>query len=277
MYVIRMPELTCALWFEKANGYGSLVGFIFGLLLRILGGEPVLSLPAVIKYPWYDPTVKDINFTDFAIKSLCWNPFIAMHEVSKATPIEASVTAQGFVKLSGNQQIRRFGIVRLNCSSNHTPIENEARIQIDGKPYTTISSLSVGCLSSVLAVVCQPYACACSNRGLWFSHTYKVVQHIGVINFTCLMTFKRYGSYSNSISVKVIDDIHIIGPNERCPTIPIYHSAPALDNTQNAYDTPETGYLQVINEQYELNHFRDTEIAEEENSTLGSDYDEIDI
>ncbi|CAG2255777.1 CHT1 [Mytilus edulis] len=55
MYVIQMPELTCALWFEKANGYGSVVGFIVGLLLRILGGEPVLSLPAVIKYPWYDP------------------------------------------------------------------------------------------------------------------------------------------------------------------------------------------------------------------------------
>ncbi|XP_052080757.1 high-affinity choline transporter 1-like [Mytilus californianus] len=55
MYVIQMPELTCALWFEKANGYGSLVGFVVGLLLRILGGEPVLSLPAVIKYPWYDP------------------------------------------------------------------------------------------------------------------------------------------------------------------------------------------------------------------------------
>ncbi|VDI21487.1 solute carrier family 5 (high affinity choline transporter), member 7 [Mytilus galloprovincialis] len=55
MYVIQMPELTCALWFEKANGYGSLVGFVVGLLLRILGGEPILSFPAVIKYPWYDP------------------------------------------------------------------------------------------------------------------------------------------------------------------------------------------------------------------------------
>ncbi|XP_052080246.1 sialoadhesin-like isoform X2 [Mytilus californianus] len=35
--------------------------------------------------------------------------------------------------------------------------------------------------------------------------------------------------------------IHIIGPHERCPTIPIYHTAPALNNTQNVYAIPETG------------------------------------
>ena len=54
MYVIQMPELTCALWFKPANGYGSFVGFIVGLLLRALAGEPILKFPAVIKYPGYD-------------------------------------------------------------------------------------------------------------------------------------------------------------------------------------------------------------------------------
>ncbi|CAC5393432.1 SLC5A7 [Mytilus coruscus] len=78
MYVIQMPELTCALWFEKANGYGSFVGFIVGLLLRILGGEPVLSLPAVIKYPWYDPTAGQLFPHKTFAMMCCFTAIIAV-------------------------------------------------------------------------------------------------------------------------------------------------------------------------------------------------------
>ncbi|CAC5404483.1 unnamed protein product [Mytilus coruscus] len=118
-------------------------------------------------------------------------------------------TAHVFVTLSGNQHVKRFGIVRLNCSSNNTPIGNTASIQIDGKAYTTITLLRDGCLSSVLPTKCTPDECVCSNQGLWYSHTYKVVQPVGVVNFTCLMAFKAYGSFSDSIIVKIID---FIGP-----------------------------------------------------------------
>ncbi|CAC5393427.1 TTN [Mytilus coruscus] len=73
--------------------------------------------------------------------------------------------------------------------------------------------------------------------------------------------------------------IHIIGPHERCPTVPIYHTAPAFDTTPNVYAIPETGYLQVTNEQYELDNFQDTENKGVENNTsryMSSLYDEID-
>ncbi|XP_052080109.1 titin-like isoform X2 [Mytilus californianus] len=74
--------------------------------------------------------------------------------------------------------------------------------------------------------------------------------------------------------------IHIIGPHERCPTIPIYHTAPAFDTTPNVYAIPETGYQQVTNEQYELDNFQDTENKGVENYTsryMSSLYDEIDV
>ncbi|XP_052080110.1 titin-like isoform X3 [Mytilus californianus] len=114
-------------------------------------------------------------------------------------------TAQSFVKLSGNQHVKRFGNVRLNCSSNNTPIANTASIQIDGKSYTTITLKGDDCFSSILGKKCTPDVCECSNRGLWYSHTYKIVQHVGVVNFICLMTFKANGLLSDSISVKIID------------------------------------------------------------------------
>lgn len=60
----------------------------------------------------------------------------------------------------------------------------------------------------------------------------------------------------------------------------IYHTAPALKKTQNEYAIPDTGYLQVTNEQYELNFSEDTENKGSENNTskyMSSNYDEIDV
>lgn len=39
---------------EYCNTYGSLAAYIVGLLLRALGGEDILNLPPIIKYPWYN-------------------------------------------------------------------------------------------------------------------------------------------------------------------------------------------------------------------------------
>lgn len=113
-------------------------------------------------------------------------------------------TAHGFVNLSGNQNVKRFSNVRLNCSSNSRPFANTASIQVDGKSYTAITLQNGNCFSSVLGKYCTPNVCECSNRGLWYSHTHKVAQHIGVVNFTCLMTFEGYGSFTDSITVKII-------------------------------------------------------------------------
>ncbi|XP_003738335.1 high-affinity choline transporter 1 [Galendromus occidentalis] len=55
VYVILFPQLTCVVYLKKhVNTYGSLAAYIVGLLLRGLGGEAILGLPAVLKYPYYD-------------------------------------------------------------------------------------------------------------------------------------------------------------------------------------------------------------------------------
>ncbi|XP_070187378.1 high affinity choline transporter 1-like isoform X2 [Littorina saxatilis] len=55
VYVVLFPQLICVLYIRWSNSYGSLAGFIIGLTFRILGGEPGLSLPPTIEYPWMDP------------------------------------------------------------------------------------------------------------------------------------------------------------------------------------------------------------------------------
>lgn len=55
VYVILFPQLVSVVYLKKhVNTYGSLAGYIVGLLLRGLGGEKILGLPPVIKYPYYN-------------------------------------------------------------------------------------------------------------------------------------------------------------------------------------------------------------------------------
>ncbi|XP_056293178.1 high-affinity choline transporter 1-like [Pseudoliparis swirei] len=51
VYIIIFPQLLSVLFVKGTNTYGSVAGYIFGLLLRIGGGEPYLKLPPFIYYP----------------------------------------------------------------------------------------------------------------------------------------------------------------------------------------------------------------------------------
>uniref|UniRef100_A0A8B9GSK1 Solute carrier family 5 member 7a n=1 Tax=Astyanax mexicanus TaxID=7994 RepID=A0A8B9GSK1_ASTMX len=54
VYVIIFPQLISVLFVRGTNTYGSVAGYVFGLILRIGGGEPYLKLPPFIYYPgWY--------------------------------------------------------------------------------------------------------------------------------------------------------------------------------------------------------------------------------
>ncbi|KAI8503937.1 High affinity choline transporter 1 [Branchiostoma belcheri] len=54
VFVILFPQLVCVIHLEFTNTYGSLCGYIVGMVLRICGGESLLSIDPVIKYPYYD-------------------------------------------------------------------------------------------------------------------------------------------------------------------------------------------------------------------------------
>ncbi len=51
VFVLLFPQLLFALFDPKANRAGSMVAFVVSLVVRVGGGEPLLSLPALLPYP----------------------------------------------------------------------------------------------------------------------------------------------------------------------------------------------------------------------------------
>ncbi|XP_040076999.1 high-affinity choline transporter 1-like [Ixodes scapularis] len=55
VYVMLFPQLLAAVYFPSlCNAYGSLAAFVVGLTLRSIGGEPILGIPALFRYPLFD-------------------------------------------------------------------------------------------------------------------------------------------------------------------------------------------------------------------------------
>ena len=54
VYVILFPQLLIVVHFKTwCNTYGSLAAYIAGMFIRLAGGEPLVGLPPLIKYPMY--------------------------------------------------------------------------------------------------------------------------------------------------------------------------------------------------------------------------------
>lgn len=51
VYCILLPQLVCVIHLSWANSYGAISGYVGGMLLRGLSGEPALGIPPLFLYP----------------------------------------------------------------------------------------------------------------------------------------------------------------------------------------------------------------------------------
>lgn len=68
MYVTLFPQLTLVLWMPSCNAYGCVAGFFLSFILRLLCGEPVLGVPAALRFPYYDV---ENNVQLFPFRTFC--------------------------------------------------------------------------------------------------------------------------------------------------------------------------------------------------------------
>jgi len=69
VYVILFPQLLMVVHFRHyCNTYGSLAAYIIAFFFRLGGGEDLMNLPALIRFPYFDEETKTQRFP---FRTLC--------------------------------------------------------------------------------------------------------------------------------------------------------------------------------------------------------------
>lgn len=69
-YTLMLPQLVCVLFFAVSNGYGAVLGCLSGMLFRVLCGEPVLGIPALVRFPGGE-LVDGVYVQSWPIRTIC--------------------------------------------------------------------------------------------------------------------------------------------------------------------------------------------------------------
>lgn len=86
IYIAVFPLFVAAVHFPRhCNEYGSLACICVAITLRLLAGEPLLGIPVVTKYPFYDEAAQEQRFPVKTLTMLV--PLITLVVVSRIAKI----------------------------------------------------------------------------------------------------------------------------------------------------------------------------------------------
>jgi high affinity choline transporter 7 len=129
VYVVLFPQLACVVHLKAANTYGAAAGWLFGMFFRLTGGEPLLGLPPLMKYPYYDDST-GVQNTPF--KTICM--LISLFFIITVSYLTRHLFTSG--KLSAKYDV--FKCFNDGANQSLTPSKYEMRQELtDGQTNPT--------------------------------------------------------------------------------------------------------------------------------------------
>jgi len=94
VYCILFPQLTMALFYKKANLYGSIAGFAVAVILRLGGGEPAFGIPPLLPYPMIEDGTVLFPFRTLAAVTAFMTIFVVSELTQRKCPPKQLVLPQ---------------------------------------------------------------------------------------------------------------------------------------------------------------------------------------
>lgn len=67
-YTVILPQLICVLFTNVSNGFGACAGYLVGLTMRVLCGEPMFGIPVILKFGGY---IVEDDAQQVPVKTIC--------------------------------------------------------------------------------------------------------------------------------------------------------------------------------------------------------------
>ncbi|KAJ8272911.1 hypothetical protein GJAV_G00094890 [Gymnothorax javanicus] len=129
LYTMVFPQFICVIFFPLINGYGAVAGYILGVMMRLLSGEPLVNLPPTIHFPG-GKQINGVFVQNFPCRTLAM--LVSLCANMMISTLTSLLFANSFLP-------KRWDILQVRTQRAH--ITPDAKSEVDNNQPTAVDQL----------------------------------------------------------------------------------------------------------------------------------------